>query len=467
LAQAVLAQAGCVRASSGAPSLSAPVPVHCCVDVTHRAPQGPLAAPALSHAASSRMLLESASDAEKKIFAWAFTIAICIALAWAYRKDGWSRIGLLYFWLGSLVATQMSVHAILRSLKFPYATFLTFLQFAMLCIPIAPLLGRARPGCSETESGMPFLSWRFVGFFNRRVLPIVLAHTVSIVANNMSLGLIDPGLNVVLGSMTPAITGALAVLFGEHLGLHRWLAVALVVFGGILSIRGGMEAAEKDAIEHPWWGIWLSLAAMVLRSLKNVVIQRSVSGRAPARAARKVAVEEDPVLSPAQLLLLQTPSGAVALFVLAVLDPHGLRAPIEGLRLGAVAFWQSIFGVAADAEVDAHPMLLPMLALNCFCAAALNLCGISVVQRIGATAMQIVGKANVFIVMAASAAYNAETITEYQVAGALVVVVAAYLYKRDFGSSPRGARESSQPLAAPAVGGASTEMAGGPSRDMV
>lgn len=187
------------------------------------------------------MSSQEASSAAKQCFAWAFTCAICVALAWAYRRDGWQRVGLLYVWLGSLVATQMSVHGVLRSLGFPFPTFLTFLQFAMLSIPMAPLLGRARPGASATSSGMPFLSWRFVGFFTRRVLPIVLAHTVAIVMNNMSLGLIDPGLNVVLGSMTPAITGALAFLFGDRLSMQRWAAVFLVVFGGCLAIRGGVQ----------------------------------------------------------------------------------------------------------------------------------------------------------------------------------------------------------------------------------
>jgi len=406
------------------------------------------------------MSSQEASSAAKQCFAWAFTCAICVALAWAYRRDGWQRVGLLYVWLGSLVATQMSVHGVLRSLGFPFPTFLTFLQFAMLSIPMAPLLGRARPGASATSSGMPFLSWRFVGFFARRVLPIVLAHTVAIVMNNMSLGLIDPGLNVVLGSMTPAITGALAFLFGDRLSMQRWAAVFLVVFGGCLAIRGGVQAAAADAIEHPWLGISLSLAAMVLRSLKNVVIQRSVSGRAAARAA-KVVEDDDPVLSPTQLFLLQTPSGAAALFILAVIDPAGLRAPIASLRLAGVASWQGLAGAfgappAAEARVDAHPWLLPAVLLNCLCAASLNLCSISVVHRIGATAMQIVGKANVFIVLAASAAYMGETITLGEVTGALIVVGAAYLYKHESSSKPAPAA-AAQPLAAPARG-ASTEM---------
>lgn len=384
--------------------------------------------------------------------AWLFAAAVAAGLGLVYRHDGWRRVVLLYLYLLVLVVTQLTVHWVLRDLGFPFSSFLTFLQFAVLATAssaAAALQGGWRLLAASTVGGhsveLPVLSLRFANFYLRRVLPVVLTIAGSVALNNASLNIIDPGFNAVLGQLTPAVTAVLAFsLCGTRYSPAGWFAVALAVIGGCCALLGGMQAAGAVSLtargesSRHWVGVGFSLASMLLRSLKTVVLERSLrggvgEGKRGDGAAAAAASLELPALHPWQMLVMQTPGTALVLLLVASVDPDGLRGPLRVLaNTDGERAWLMYVGVLAN-----------VVAAGC-----LSCVGMLVLQRLGATAMQIVGKTNTFVVMAFSAAYGGETLAAGEIIGAALVLLSAYLFSA-FGHAHAPEGTAARPAGSP------------------
>lgn len=202
---------------------------------------------------------------------------------------------------------------------------------------------------------------------------------------------------------------------------HSAEAGAAVVAGAPDGAGGSSSVAETAGADAWLLGVGLSFSSMLLRSLKTVVMERSLrrgaalssSGGGEGSGAGQMPY---PSLRPTQLVVVQTPGIALTLLLLAAIDPNGLQAPIATL-------WGSL---SAPSDGNDVPLVVG-IAVNVVAAGCLNFVGSCVLQQLGATTMQIVGKCNTFVVMAFSAAYVGEAIAPAEVLGAGIVLVAAYL----------------------------------------
>lgn len=96
----------------------------------------------------------------------------------------------------------------------------------------------------------------------RLMLWLGLTLTLSALFGWAALSKMDPTFNSFLGRLTPMMTILLGVvLLKEHVRPLEWLAVAVMVGGGVLSTMGGTLQAE-------WWAILLTLAASFCTALQ-------------------------------------------------------------------------------------------------------------------------------------------------------------------------------------------------------
>lgn len=96
----------------------------------------------------------------------------------------------------------------------------------------------------------------------RLMLWLGIALTCSALLGWAGLSKMDPTFNAFLGRLTPMMTILLGVvLLKEHVRPLEWLAVAVMVGGGVLSTLGGTWQAE-------WWAIVLTLLASFFTALQ-------------------------------------------------------------------------------------------------------------------------------------------------------------------------------------------------------
>lgn len=96
----------------------------------------------------------------------------------------------------------------------------------------------------------------------RLMLWLGLALTLVALLGWAGLSKMDPTFNAFLSRLTPMMTILLGVvLLGEHVRPLEWLAVAVMVGGGVLSTMGGTWKAE-------WWAILLTLAGCFFAALQ-------------------------------------------------------------------------------------------------------------------------------------------------------------------------------------------------------
>jgi drug/metabolite transporter (DMT)-like permease len=96
----------------------------------------------------------------------------------------------------------------------------------------------------------------------RLMLWLGITLTLSALFGWAGLSKMDPTFNAFLGRLTPMMTILLGVvLLKEHVRPLEWLAVAVMVGGGVLSTMGGTWQAE-------WWAIVLTLAASFCTALQ-------------------------------------------------------------------------------------------------------------------------------------------------------------------------------------------------------
>lgn len=356
----------------------------------------------------------------REIFAWFFTASIGMGIGWAFRSHGAAGVSLLLLFLAALVTTQLSVHWLVQSLGFPYPSFLTLLQFLSLWLTSTLLCGARASTVLEADGVTMMRMWsrRFCSFYSRTVLPVAATHALATVANNASLQLIGPGFNAILGAMTPACTGILSAMCGSPIHREAGMALIMVSIGGCFTLQGGISALTDGTMNlssersgSAWFGITCSFVAMLLRAVKAVTVELAM--RQP-RKADNVTSLAFPSLSPVQLLMLQTPTIVVVLTVVAGMDQPGLQTPTYRL-------------LQALSDSDDIPLLCGLL-LNLASANVLNLLGLFAIKMVGATATQICGKCNVFVIMALSAAYAGEQIPGEEIVGAILILGSASLY---------------------------------------
>eukprot|EP00929_Paragymnodinium_shiwhaense_P106295 TRINITY_DN71574_c0_g1_i1.p1 TRINITY_DN71574_c0_g1~~TRINITY_DN71574_c0_g1_i1.p1 ORF type:complete len:400 (-),score=60.40 TRINITY_DN71574_c0_g1_i1:124-1323(-) len=375
------------------------------------------------------------------VYAWVFTIGMCVGLAIAFRHAGPRGIALILGYLSLLVTTQLTVHWVVHDLGFPYSSFLTFLQFAVLWLGCWSFCGREDFVVREVDTGreMRINSRCFWQFYAVRIAPIGLTIAGATAANNASLGLIDPGMNAIVSSMTPACTGLISALLGARYPWKAWLGLVVSTAGGAFAVKGGLDGAGQEAdtassSHRRVLGMVLSYSSLVLRALKAVVMERAVrqvdNGKSSKSGQQRGGAPAYPVLSAMQALVFQTPSVALIMLILAAMDPAGLVKPATSLLQGG--------------EGSSGPLLMFGLALNIASANALNFVGLQVMKMIGATPMQVVGRCNVCVTMALSAAYVGEVITLEETLGAALVLTSAGL----FASKPASTAAAKSTLAA-------------------
>jgi chloramphenicol-sensitive protein RarD len=97
------------------------------------------------------------------------------------------------------------------------------------------------------------------------MLGLGIALTGSALLGWAALSMMDPTFNAFLGRLTPMLTILLGVvLLKEHVRPLEWLAVAVMVGGGVLSAMGGTWKAE-------WLAIILTLAASFCTALQFTI----------------------------------------------------------------------------------------------------------------------------------------------------------------------------------------------------
>lgn len=366
-----------------------------------------------------RQMLEKADDEFEslielypRIFAWFFVCFICGGLATVYGADGHRKLSGIILYLGLLVSTQLSVHWVLKDLNFPNPIFLTFLQYLLLSIFSISMFWKRITRIRNADGTIFKLrSTRFLSFYTRKILPVVLTLAVGVSLNNTSLGVISPGFNAVLGQLTPVLTAIFSSFLGTRFSRRAWMAIIFAVLGGLCAMRGGMSAETKLHRGEAWFGVFLSLSSMICRSLKNVLMERNMNGSGSNSEVGGVFREPDPILNPGEMIVLQTPLVALVLLVMSCFTKAGVRGPIHQIlysdHSGFIAF--GVF-------------------VNATSASLLNFAGMYILRSIGATSMQLVGKCNTFVVLAFSAAYFGEIVSLAEVAGAGIVLWALWLF---------------------------------------
>lgn len=299
----------------------------------------------------------------------------------------------------SLVLTQLLMKALSSppySFRFPATvTAAHFISAWVSCWAICVL--RGHPGrCLPSSMGS---AHRYFAY----IFPIAASLPFSIIFSNSALLYIGAGLNSVLGTLTPVTTAMLSHALGRKLAHASWVGVMVACVGAGVIDGGEVRRAmrETSASETMMIGIAFSSAAILLRSLKVVLQDRLL---APSAYAGGFANAQP--LEAMHVWALQAPPCAVICCVYAFVA----ESPSEFCRQLSPAIAKMIFGTCASAT-------------------ALNLLGMYIIQNLGASTMQIIGKLNTIITMAISVSFLGETMSAVTFAGTALVLIGVAMFE--------------------------------------
>lgn len=332
----------------------------------------------------------------RQVTAIGVAVVIFCLVCFILRKKGLLVQACAVSYVVSLVSLQLVMKQISSppySYRFP--CWVTFLHYLTLVVTISLPL---------RASFKKIYTWRQ---YCIRFAPVALSAPLCIAFNNTALIYIGAGINAVVGTLTPANTAALQHCLGRRLSKKSWVGIFIAWSGGCLIAQGEISSASfgKGDVRtsEAMKGLVYAFVATLLRSLKAVLADQIMSPGAYAEP-RDSTVEQP--LSALEALALQSPLGALVAGCYALT----VESPREA--------WNSC-----------TPSAGYIVLLSCPLALAVGALGITSISLLGAASAQMVGKLNIVVIMAFSAAFMGEELQAEVVVGTLLVLAGIWAFE--------------------------------------
>mmetsp|Transcript_22725 Transcript_22725/g.71353 ORF Transcript_22725/g.71353 Transcript_22725/m.71353 type:complete len:374 (+) Transcript_22725:35-1156(+) len=250
--------------------------------------------------------------------------------------------------------------------------------------------------------------------FLREIVPVALALPAAVACNNIALLYIGPGLNAVIGALTPMATAMLSVLLGRRMVALAWVGLFIALAGAVfVSLSEVAGALDRVTGRHHLIGVAFSLAAVVCRSLKSVLQDRVLNleaygrGEAGSGEERSLLAAKNEPISPMHLWAVQSPPMVVVSLAYA-LCTESVRGAVRHLSLQNAA----------------------LILITCVSATTLNIMSAVTIKALGASLMQAIGKLNVFVLIAFSVSFLDEVLPLKVAIGAGILLLGILVFER-------------------------------------
>jgi len=313
-----------------------------------------------------------------------FAFVGCIVAA-VYGKQGASVVSRIYIYLGAMSTIKLSVKLVYNTISVPCAKFLCASHFTFCtALAFAILFYRAR----AVRKPMDLPSFReFVG----KILPIAMATSTSVVANNLALLSCSVSLTEIIASTSPAVSLGVMLVRGRTFSKWLLVPVVLVVIGCWVSTSWAMNGFSIV-------GVAFCVISLVSRGVKVVLQEEVLRG--------ELGVCTDPCTLLAWIFL---PSAAVMLAW--SLFAEGL-GPITQLTSGPDRLVACLY-----------------VALSCANACCLNLSALWVVKDLGAIGGQLVAPLKAGLVLLGASVLFHDVLNRMQIFGFVMVLSGVVLYE--------------------------------------
>jgi len=344
-----------------------------------------------------------------QLVAAALTTVVFGAVSFVLRRRGLLVCLASCVYITTLVAISLSVHQLFRPpLSYRFPAFVTLAHYLTTWATTAIYwLAVGRPGnCFPSSAGS-------ARRYAERFVPIALTLPVSITLNNSALSFIGAGLCSIVGSCSPIFTAVMSNCCGRNLSRASWLGVAIACGGALLLGWGevhDLRVSQQSAVATAT-GLCLSMGAVALRSVR-IVLQDKVVAPLAYRCGQPPGTPAEDRLSPMHLLVVQSPAVVLASLFFAVLTESASSA-YEQLTASAAA----------------------ALAGTCVVATVLNITGAYLLEKLGSTAMQIVGKLNIIMTVSVSMALFDEVLPRAVLSGTAIILAGSAIFEQGQRSS--------------------------------
>lgn len=235
-----------------------------------------------------------------------------------------------------------------------------------------------------------------------KILPLAGAFALSVAGGNLSLKYIYPSFNQMLGSVSPLITVALAVVFQrKSYNWWTWLSMPIIC-GGLLL------CSTKEVNFHPL-GAFFATGATVLRAVKSII-----QGKLLGAGER---------LDSVSLLYYMAPWAAL-LLELAALCSEGI-APL----------WLLFSALIPSTSTRGVPQVLVLLTSGGVVAFLLNITNFLVTSYTSPVTLQVLGNVKNCLAIVVSVAIFRNPLLPLQVLGGLVCLSGVWIYNSRGGAA--------------------------------
>mmetsp|Transcript_35298 Transcript_35298/g.82410 ORF Transcript_35298/g.82410 Transcript_35298/m.82410 type:complete len:362 (-) Transcript_35298:62-1147(-) len=253
----------------------------------------------------------------------------------------------------------------------------------------------------------------------RKIAPLAATFAFSVAMGNLSLKYIFPSFNQMLGSMSPIITVAIAVIFmGKRYNKWTWISMPIIC--------GGLVICSVDEVNFNALGAFYATGATVLRSVKSLM-------------QNKLLVDPADKLDSVTLLYYMAPFAGAILGVASLI--------LEGIEPITIFFPDSWEGNPVPTTgIERLFGLLTMSGLNaCF----LNIANFLVTSYTNALTLQVLGNVKACLAIAISVAIFGNELLVAQGVGVFICLFGVWVYQ-----NKGGAAEKPQPKPSPAANNA-------------
>lgn len=240
-----------------------------------------------------------------------------------------------------------------------------------------------------------------------KMAPLSLSFALSVAMGNLSLKYIFPSFNQMLGSMSPLITVALAVVVqGKCYNMWTW--------GSMPVICGGLALCSVKEANFHLLGAFYALGATVLRAVKSIIQGKLLTG--------------SDKLDSVTLLYYMAPWAALWLGVLTVMT--------EGLRpLNLLAYSLYMEPAQDIPTVTGGSHVLFLLIISGLNACLLNIANFLVTSYTSPVTLQVLGNVKSCLSIAVSVAVFRNELKGEQAVGVVICLFGVWLYQHKGGSS--------------------------------
>jgi len=346
-----------------------------------------------------------------KLVAASLTALVFGAISFVLRHRGLLVCFASCLYISTLVAISLSMHQLFKPpLNYHFPAFVTLAHYLTTWAATAIYwLAVGRPdNCFPSSAGS-------ARHYAERFIPIALTLPVSITLNNSALYFIGAGLCSIVGSFSPIFTAFVSNCCGRKLNCTSWLGVTIACSGALLLAAGEARILNAAKISQSavatTIGLSLSMGAVALRSVRIVLQDKVIAPLAYSRGQLPGTRTEER-FSPMHLLVVQSPPVVLAALFFALLTENASLA-YEQLTVGAAT----------------------AVAGTCIVATVLNITGAYLLEKLGSTAMQIVGKLNIIVTVSVSMAFFDERLPPAVLSASAVILVGSAIFEQGQRSS--------------------------------